>query len=277
MQVAFELLMINFAKVKPMSTIETSSPPPAKKTKKVANAFTGIIFGVFEDDGPIARYSINKLPKKLVNKLVIHGISAVHCGDDMLGGLFGPLPLFGKPNQRYLIYSFTVKASNTKDSRIAEHGRTCSIFLLLKDEQQRFILNNHKTIEKYILKFRKNHWTKELDITKDSVLILLNKLNDLVKIVNIRAFSFGEAGFMEFADPHTILDDGILTIIDLKLHKAHIYLSKDRFDSKIRINALEKLEELNLREFGTKLKIIKVRDYVKFKKIIDKHFINLVK
>ncbi len=225
----------------------------------------------------MARYSIVKLPKKLINKLVIHGISAVHCGDDMLGGLYGPLPLFERPNQRYLIYSFSVKASNTKDSRIAEHGRTCSIFLLLKDEQQRFILNNHKTVENIIAKFRKEHWEKELDISKDSVLVLLKKLNDSVKIVNIRVFSFGDAGFIEFADPHTILDDGIITIIDLKSHKANIYLSKDRHDSKKRITALEKLEDLNLREFGSQLKIVKMRDYVRFKKLVDKHCINLVK
>lgn len=260
-----------------MSTIEKAKTPSVKKPKKVEKAFTGIIFGVFEDDGPVARYSITKLPKRLLAKLVIHGISAVHCGDDMLGGLYGPLPLFEKPNLRYLIYSFSVKASNTKDSRIAEHGRTCSVFLLIKDEQQRFILNNHKTVENLISKFKNEHWTKELDISKDSVLVLFNKLNDSVKIVNIRAFSFGEAGFIEFADPHTILDDGIITIIDLKYNKANIYISKDRFDSKKRIAALEKLEELNLREFGSQLQIVKIRDYVKFKKIVNKHCINLVK
>ena len=107
--------------------------------------------------------------------------------------------------------------------------------------------------------------------------MLLKKLNDSVKIVNIRVFSFGDAGFVEFADPHTILDDGIITIIDLKYKKANIYLSKDRFDSKKRIIALEKLEELNLREFGLQLKIVKIRDYIKFKKVVEKHCINLVK
>jgi len=260
-----------------MSTIEKADTPPAKKPAKTVKAFTGIIYGVFEDDGPVARYSNVKLPKRLINKLVIHGISAVHCGDDMFGELFGPLPLFEKPKLRYLIYSFSIKASNTKDSRIAEHGRTCSIFLILKDTQQRFILNNHKTVEKLISKYRKEHWTKELDISKDSVLVLLNKLNDSVKIISLRAFSFGEAGFIEFADPHTILNEGIITIIDLKSNKANIYLSKDKFESKLRISAMEKLEELNLREFGSQLKIVKIRDYVKFKKIIDKHHINLVK
>ncbi len=260
-----------------MSTTNLAETPPIKKPKKTVKAFTGIIFGVFEDDGPVARYSIAKLSKRLITKLVIHGISAVHCGDDMLGGLYGPLPLFEKPDQRYLIYSFSVKASNTKDSRIAEHGRTCSVFLLLKDEQQRFILNNHKTVENLISKFIKKHWTKELDVTKDSILVLLKKLNDSVKIVNIRVFSFGDAGFVEFADPHTILDDGIITIIDLKYKKANIYLSKDKFDSKKRIIALEKLEELNLREFGSQLKIVKIRDYIKFKKVVEKHCINLVK
>ena len=263
-------------KGKPMSTTESVKRTP-KKAKKIIPAFIGIVIGVFEDDGPTARYSIAKIPKKLVNKFVIHGMSAVHCGDDMLGGLFGPLPLFEKPKQRFLIYSFIVSASNTKDSRIAEHGRTCSVFLILDEKQQRFILNNHKTIEKLLRDFKKEHWKKELDISKDSVLVLLNKLNDLIKVIDIRVFSFGPAGFIEFADPQTILDEGIISIIDLRGNKAHIYLPKDKFDSRLRISAMEKLEELNLREFGSTLKIVKIRDYLKFKKLVDKHGINLVK
>ncbi|MCK5159055.1 MAG: hypothetical protein KAR08_07855, partial [Candidatus Heimdallarchaeota archaeon] len=104
-----------------MSTT-TKSKSKKKKTKPVS-AFNGIVIGVFEDIGPIARYRKTRLPLDIVNLMVVHGMSAVHGGEDMLGGLFGPLPIFENANLRYLIYSFKVKASNTKDSRIADHGR----------------------------------------------------------------------------------------------------------------------------------------------------------
>ncbi|MFW9923698.1 MAG: hypothetical protein ACFFDW_10480 [Candidatus Thorarchaeota archaeon] len=257
--------------------MSSSNKKTTNLPSKDINAFEGIIIGVFEDNGPIARYNHIKLSKKLINRLVIHGMSAVHGGDDMIGGLYGPLPLFEKPKHRYLIFSFKVVASNTKDQRIAEHGRNCSIFLIIKSVQQRFILNNHLSIEKILNEFVSKNWQKELAITEDSTLVLLNTLNDIVKIVDLRVFSYGQAGLIEFADPQTVLDEGILTIFDLKNEKAYIYLPKENFSSKIRISAVEKIEEINLREFGSRLKIIKVRDYVGFKKILDTFSIQLVK
>ena len=140
---------------------------------------------VFEDNGQIARYNKSRLPKKIVNKVVIHGMSAVHGGEDMLGGLFGPLPIFEKPKYRYLIYSFKVTATKTKDPRIAKHGRICSVFLILKKTQQKYILNNHLSIEKMVKEYKEKTWIKELDVTNDSIIKLYDELNDTVKVVGL--------------------------------------------------------------------------------------------
>ena len=126
-----------------MSTTTKAKSKSKKKKTKPVSAFHGIVIGVFEDIGPIARYRKTRLPLDIVNLMVVHGMSAVHGGEDMLGGLFGPLPIFENANLRYLIYSFKVKASNTKDSRIADHGRVCSVFLILKEKQERYVLNKH--------------------------------------------------------------------------------------------------------------------------------------
>jgi len=260
-----------------MSTKTKAKPKSKKKQTKPASAFHGIVIGVFEDNGPIARYRKIRLPLDIVNLMVVHGMSAVHGGEDMLGGLFGPLPIFENANLRYLIYSFKVKASNTKDSRIADHGRVCSVFLILKEKQERYVLNNHLTIEKILHDMQTKKWKKELDITKASMLEILDKINEIVKIKIIRAFSFGEAGLIEYEDPQMILDEGILSIIDMKKEKIYMYLPQEKFDSKQRIKSVEKMEEVNLREYGSRLELIKYRDYMKFKKILDKYAIQLVK
>ena len=260
-----------------MSTKTKAKPKSKKKTTKPASAFHGIVVGVFEDNGPIARYKKIRLPLDIVNLMVVHGMSAVHGGEDMLGGLFGPLPIFENANLRYLIYSFNVKASNTKDSRIAEHGRVCSVFLILKEKQERYVLNNHLTIEKILNEMQEKRWKKELDITKDSMLEILDKINEIVKIKIIRAFSYGDAGLIEYEDPQLILDEGVLSIIDMKKEKIYMHLPQEKFDSKQRIKAVEKMEEVNLREYGSRLELVKYRDYVKFKKILNKYAIQLVK
>ena len=74
-----------------------------------------------------------------------------------------------------------------------------------------------------------------------------------------------------------ILDEGIISIIDAKRSKVFMYLPHEKFDSKMRITAIEKMEEISLREYGSQLKIQKYRDYLKFKKVIDKYSIQLVK
>ncbi|NHJ87757.1 MAG: hypothetical protein FK734_20010 [Asgard group archaeon] len=249
----------------------------AKTSTKKTNAFIGIAIGVFEDNGPIVRYHNIRLSKDIINKMVVHGMSAVHGGENLFGGLFGPLPIFDVTDLRYLIYTFKVKASNTKDVRIAEHGRVCSVFIILKKNQERYALNNHLTIEKLITDFIAKNWKKELDITKDSMLELYGSINGIIKIKDIRTFSFGEAGLIEYADSQMILDEGILAIIDTKTNKVYIYLPQERFDSKMRIKALEKLEELSYRQYGSQLKIQKFRDYLKFKKILDKLSIQVIK
>ncbi len=109
------------------------------------------------------------------------------------------------------------------------------------------------------------------------MLEILDKINEIVKIKIIRAFSFGEAGLVEYEDPQMILDEGILSIIDMKKEKIYMYLPQEKFDSKQRIKSVEKMEEVNLREYGSRLELIKYRDYVKFKKILDKYAIQLVK
>ncbi|NHJ46896.1 MAG: hypothetical protein FK733_03830 [Asgard group archaeon] len=257
--------------------MSSSTAKTVKTKRKITSAFTGMVIGVFEDNGPIARYHNTRISKDMRNKMVIHGMSAVHGGEDMLFGLFGPLPIFGKENLRYLIYSFKVKASNTKDSRIATHGRVCSVFLILKEKQEVSVLNNHLTIEQKLTDFITEKWSKELDITKDSMISLFDKINSIVKVKELRAFSYGEAGLIEYANPQMILDEGILIIIDTKLSKVYMYLPQEKFDSRTRINAVEKMEELSLREYGSQLKIQKYRDYMKFKKVIDKYAIQLVK
>jgi hypothetical protein len=254
-----------------------SSKASSKSVKKITSAFTGIVIGVFEDNGPIARFHNTRITKDARNNMVIHGMSAVHGGEGIFLGLFGPLPIFGYEKLRYLIYSFKVKATNTKDSRIAEHGRVCSIFLTLKEKQEITVLNNHLTIEQILTDFVTTNWLKELDITKDSMIVLFEKINKVVRIRELRALSYGQAGLMEYADPQLILDEGIITIINTKTRKAYMYLPHEKFDSKTRINAIEKIEELSLRDYGAQLKITKYRDYLKFKKIIDKYSIQLVK
>ena len=254
------------------------SKSTTKKTKtKDTSVFNGIVIGLFDDDGPVARYHNTRISKDVRNKMVVHGMSAVHGGEDMLFGLFGPLPMFECKNLRYVIYSFKVKATNTKDIRIAEHGRVCSIFLILRENQEISVLNHHLTIEKLLTDFITEKWKKELDISKDSMLVLFDKINSIVKIKKLRAFSFGEAGLIEYADPQMILNEGILVIVDTKKLTAFMYLPKEKFSSKMRITALEKMEDLSLREFGSQLMIQKYRDYLKFKKILEKYAIQLVK
>ncbi|RLI69781.1 hypothetical protein DRO91_07515 [Candidatus Heimdallarchaeota archaeon] len=255
----------------------SSNSKTSSKTKKKTSPFAGIVLGIFEDIGPIPKYSHTRIPKEIVSHMVVHGMSAVHGDKDNLIGLFGPLPVFAKKDLRYLIFSFVVTASNTKDVRIAEHGRVCSIFLILKESQERTILNNHLTIEKILQDFITSHWKKETDITKSSLLELYRKINERVLVKEIRAFSYGKGGLIEFEDPQQMLKEGILIIIDLKVKKAYLFLPKELFDSKTRISAIKKIEELNQREYGSQLKIIKYRDYLKFKKILDKHNIQLVK
>ncbi|MHA1125309.1 MAG: hypothetical protein ACTSO7_05520 [Candidatus Heimdallarchaeota archaeon] len=261
-----------------MSSKTTKKKKSTKSSapKKIA-AFNGIVIGVFEDDGPISRYYNVKLPKKVISRMVIHGMSAVHGGDDMLGGLFGPLPLFEKPKLRYLIYSFKVTATNTKDVRIAKHGRRCSVFFTLDSKQQRYVLNNHLSIEKFINDYKEKHWKKELDISQDTMITLLETINDMVKIVGLRAFSYGNAGLIEYTDSQMILNEGIISIIDVKSKKIYVYIPQEKFASRDRIKAIEKIEEINAQEYGSKLKLTKIRDYLKFKKVLDKFSITLVK
>ena len=260
-----------------MSSKKSSQSKSKKKSPKKEKAFTGLVIGIFEDIGPVARYHNIRLPKELINRMVIHGMSTVHGGEDILGGLYGPLPIFDRVNMSYLIYSFKVTASNTKDSRIAEHGRVCSLFLILKDDQERYALNNHLTIEKLVTDYHNENWLKELDITKDSMLVLYEKLNETVKVKRIRSFSFGKAGLIEYADPQLILDEGIISILNDKTNKVSMYLPHEKFTSKERIIAVEKMEELNKQEYSSTLKIVKYRDYLKFKKVLDKLAIQLVK
>ena len=258
-----------------------SSKGVSKKAKKISlktdKVFIGYVLGVFEDRGPIARYNSTKLPKDLVTRMVIHGMSAVHGDEEILGGLFGPLPIIEKISLRYLIYSFQIKATNTKDIRIAEFGRVCSIFLILNEEQQKAVLNHHLTIEKILNEYKEVNWKKELDITNDSLIVLYEKINDVVKTSRLRAFSYDEAGEIEYADPQMILKNGIITIIDNYLKKAFMYLPYENFDSKNRIKAIEKIEELNAKEYSSRLEIIKYRDYLKFKKILDQYSIRITK
>ncbi|MBK5114063.1 MAG: hypothetical protein KGD59_05200 [Candidatus Heimdallarchaeota archaeon] len=260
-----------------MSTTTKAKPKSKKKKTKLASAFHGIVIGVFEDIGPIARYRKTSLSLDILNLMVVHGMSAVHGGEEMLGGLFGPLPVFENANLRYMIYSFNVKASNTKDSRIAEHGRVCSVFLILKEKQERYVLNNHLTIEKILQEMQEKKWKKELDITKESMLDIFERINEIVKIKTIRVFSFGDAGLIEYEDPQMVLDEGIISIIDMKKEKIYMYLPQEKFDSRQRIKSVEKMEELNLREYGSRYELVKYRDYVKFKKILNKYSIQLVK
>ncbi|NHJ40614.1 MAG: hypothetical protein FK731_11325 [Asgard group archaeon] len=252
---------------------ESNSSSKKQKTK----VFKGMVIGIFEDNGPIARYHNIRISKEIRNKMVVHGMSAVHGGEDMLFGLFGPLPMFEQENLRYVIYSFKVKATNTKDIRIAEHGRVCSVFLILSEKQEISVLNHHLTIEKILTDFITKNWKKELDISKDSMLVLFDKINEIVKIKELRAFSYGEAGLIEYADPQMILNEGILAIIDTKKTKAFMYLPQEKFNSKMRITAVEKIEDINLREYSSQLKIQKYRDYLKFKKLLEKYSIQLVK
>jgi hypothetical protein len=248
-----------------------------KTKKKETNVFVGIVIGIFADDGPIVRYHNTRISKDVREKMVVHGMSAVHGGEDMLLGLFGPLPMFERENLKYVIYSFKVKASNTKDIRIAEYGRVCSVFLILKEKQEISVLNHHLTIEKIITDYITEKWKKELEISKDSMLVLFDKINEIVKVKELRAFSYGEAGLIEYADPQMLLDEGILVIVDVKRSKVFMNLPHEKFDSRMRITAVEKIEELSLREYGSQLKIQKYRDYLKFKKVLDKYSIQLVK
>ncbi|MBN1329410.1 MAG: hypothetical protein JXA54_08045 [Candidatus Heimdallarchaeota archaeon] len=259
-----------------MALVKASNSSKGKKIK-ITNAFIGIAIGIFEDNGPIARYYNVKLSKEVINKMVVHGMSAVHGGENLFGGLFGPLPIFDVVDLRYLIFTFKVKASNTKDTRIAEHGRVCSVFLILKKSQERYALNNHLTIEKLINDFIVKNWKKELEITRDSMLDLYESINRIIKVIDIRSFSYGEAGLIEYADSQMILDEGILAILDMKANKVYIYLPQERYSAKMRIKALEKMEELSYREFNSQLKIQKYRDYLKFKKILDKLSIQVIK
>ena len=261
-----------------MSSQTTKKKSTTKKiTPKKVAAFNGIVIGIFEDEGPINRYAKVSLSKKIISRMVVHGMSAVHGGDDMLGGLFGPLPIFEKPKLRYLIYSFKVSATNSKDDRIALHGRRCSVFLILDSKQQRFVLNKHLIIEKFINDFKVKYWKKELDISQDSMLTLFNSINSMVKIIGLRAFSYGDAGMIEYTDSQMVWNEGIISIIDINSQKIYVYIPSEKFASRERINAIEKIEEINALEYGSKLKITKIRDYMKFKKILEKFSIQLVK
>jgi hypothetical protein len=247
-----------------------------KKPKKI-RPFRGIVIGIFEDTGPVARYKITRIPYRILDRVVVHGMSSVHGGEDMMDGLYGPLPMFDMPKKRYLIYSFKVSASNTKDSRIAEHGRVCSIFLIIDQAKQRYILNQYEAIEGLLRDFIAENWTKELKITRDSMKVLFRKLNQLIDITGIRSFSYSKAGLIEFDDPKMVLDEGILSVIDEKRSYAYIYVPKEKFDVKQRIAALEKLEEINNQEYASRLKIKKYKDYVKFKQVLERYTIQLIK
>ncbi len=144
-----------------MSSKSASKSKSKKKSTRTEKAFYGIVIGVFEDIGPIARYNNTRIPKDLINRMVVHGMSTVHGGEAVLEVLFGPLPIFDRIDLKYLIYSFNVKASSTKDTRIAEHGRVCSLFLLLKDDQERYALKNHLAIKKIVKEYQKTYWKKE--------------------------------------------------------------------------------------------------------------------
>jgi hypothetical protein len=244
---------------------------------KAIKAFKGIVLGVFNDDGPKLKYNLSEIPDEIAIQMVVHGMSAVHGGENMLGGLFGPLPVHGLPAYRFLIYSFKTKATNTKDKRILEHGRIASIFLILKKEQQRYVLNNFLTIEKKMIQYRQENWERELDMTKDSIIVILKSINEIIHVAGVRVFSYGKAGLIEFSDPQLILKEGIISIISVKENLIYMYLPTGKFDAKERINAVEKMEEINIKEYGNSLNIKKIRDYLEFKKILTKHSIHLVK
>lgn len=240
-------------------------------------AFSGIAIGFFEDDGPALQFRKSKIPKKVISRVIIHGMSAVRGGEDLLGGLFGPLPIYEKPNKRFLIYSFKVKATNTKDKRIAKYGRICSIFLFLKKYQQRYILNTYVPLEKMVMEFCEKNWKKELDVTESSMILLFEKLNEIVDVSGIRAFSFGDAGLIEYADPQMVLDEGILAVLDSNKNKIYLYLPSDKFSAKNRIKAIEKMENINQREYNSQLRLEKIKDYMEFKEELDNRSIKLVK
>ena len=113
----------------------------------------------------------------------------------------------------------------------------------------------------------------------------IGKLADLLsKMVKIHPWDSDVHSHMLFnlhhvpdVDPQMILDEGILSIIDMKKEKIYMHLPQEKYDSKQRIKAVEKMEEVNLREYGSRLELVKYRDYLKFKKILDKYAIQLVK
>ena len=54
-----------------MSSKKTNTST-SSNTKK---AIRGIIIGLFEDNGPISRYHNTRLPKEIINKMVVHDIN----------------------------------------------------------------------------------------------------------------------------------------------------------------------------------------------------------
>ncbi|MGC9779416.1 MAG: hypothetical protein HZR80_09265 [Candidatus Heimdallarchaeota archaeon] len=102
-------------------------------------------------------------------------------------------------------------------------------------------------------------------------------MNNTIRVKTIRSFSFGEAGLIEYADPQMILDEEIISIVNDKTNKICMFLPHENFSSKERIKAVETMEELNANEYSSPLKIVKYRDYLKFRKLLDKLSIQLVK
>ncbi|MBD3189068.1 MAG: hypothetical protein GF308_00405 [Candidatus Heimdallarchaeota archaeon] len=256
------------------NTKQTKKQP--KRNKKI-KVLSGIVLGVFEDDGPEVRYSRAWLPKTVVKKMVVHGMSSVHGGEDMIDGLFGPLPVYSKPDYRALIYSFRTKAINTKDQRIADFGRMASIFIVFKIEKLRYILNSLETIEKLVKNQIEQKWQKESNITKSSIIQLYQKINGVIDVSNIRAFSYGRAGLIEYEDPQQVLNEGVISIIDETKKYFYMYLPPKKFSPKKRIQAISKMEDINIRDYGSQLTLKKIKDYHEFKKLLDKHSIQLIK
>lgn len=260
-----------------MTNGNTNQKKNKRKKNKQLKVLSGIVIGVFEDDGPEVRYSRAWLPKAVVEKMVVHGMSSVHGGENMINGLFGPLPVYSKPNYRLLIYSFKTKAINTKDKRIADFGRMVSVFIIFKVEKLRYILNNLEIIEKLIRKQIEQKWQKESNITKSSVIQLYQRINKIIDVSNIRAFSYGRAGLIEYEDPQQVLNEGIISIVDETKKYFYIYLPPKKFSPKNRIQAISKMEDINIRDYGSQLILKKIKDYHKFKKILDKYSIHLIK
>ena len=236
--------------------------------------FEGIVLSVVTDTGPEIRANLSPLDESTAFSLGVQGMTLIGMGANQSPkGMFGPIPVPGIPEFKALVYLFTLKPSNTRDSRIEEHGRLCSVFLIFQEDRTRDIIRGSGLIQAY-LEFNLNKIKGEEELDDDFAQMLNKKITDLLTRPRVRTIRIDGTQFHEFFDESRIpAGNNLLVIVEAK-NEGYLLLIGEINPFVVRqVNNLA--NQLNLEYYRNRIRIKQITEFMEIEKILNKYNIKM--